>query len=36
MDLMINVLQTDRWVVSTGGRGVGGGGGVGYTVTYGL
>ena len=35
MDLMINVLQTDRWVVSTGGRGVGGGG-VGYTVTYGL
>ena len=26
MDLMINVLQTDRWVVSTGGRGVGGGG----------
>ena len=34
MDLMINVLQTDRWVVSTGGRGVGGGGG--YTVTYGL
>ena len=20
MDLMINVLQTDRWVVSTGGR----------------
>ena len=26
MDLMINVLQTDRWVVSTGGRGVEGGG----------
>ena len=26
MDLMINVLQTDRWVVSTGGRrGEGGG-----------
>ena len=32
MDLMINVLQTDRWVVSTGG----GGGGVGCTVIYGL
>ena len=25
MDLMINVLQTDRWVVSTGERGGGGG-----------
>ena len=27
MDLMINVLQTDRWVVSTGGGGGGGEGG---------
>ena len=34
MDLMINVLQTDRWVLSTGERG--GGGGVGCTVIYGL
>ena len=30
MDLMINVLQTDRWVVSTGGSGGG------CTVIYGL
>ena len=32
MDLMINVLQTDRCVVSTRGRG----GGVECTVIYGL
>ena len=33
MDLMINVLQTDRWVVSTG---EGEGGGWGVLSVYGL